>query len=200
MREFLKSTLVGGVVFLLPLVLLLLMLGYALQAVSGIAGPVLSALDLEHYGTVSGIGLVTAVSAAILVAVAFAAGVIARTAAGSRLTQWLETSVLGRLPQYQMLKSMAGSFAKLQSTAGLTPALAAVEGGWQIGYRLEMLENGWEVVFVPQAPATMTGTIMYMPPERVKPLDLTMAAATSLVQQMGLGSRAALAGVDMGPR
>ncbi len=99
-----------------------------------------------------------------------------------------------------LLQSMAGSFAKLQSTAGLTPALAAVEGGWRIGYRLETLENGWEVVFVPQAPATMTGTIMYMPPERVKPLDLTMAAATSLVQQMGLGSRAALAGVDMGPR
>ncbi len=198
MREFLKSTLVGGVVFLLPLVLVALMLNYGVQLVSGVAGPALEFLGLESYGTVQGLGIVTAASLVILIAIAFLAGFIARTKFGSGLTEWLEKAILNRLPQYQMMKSMAGSYATLHSQAGLSPALVLVEGIWRIGYRLETLENGWETVFLPQSPGTMTGIVAYVPAERVRPLDITMAEATSLVQNMGLGSRAALKNIELG--
>ena len=192
MREFLKSTLVGGVVFLLPLALVLAMLGYAVQLVSGVARPALEFLGLEDYGMVQGLGIVTVASVFILVTLAFVAGVLARTAIGSSLTDWLEKAILNRIPQYQMMKSMAGSFATLQSQAGLSPALIAHEGGWRIGYRLETLDNGWETVFLPQSPGTMTGVVAYMPADSVRPLSISMTEATSLVQQMGLGSRASL--------
>lgn len=197
MREFIKSTVVGGVVFLLPVVLVLVMLGYAVQLVSGIAGPVLEFVGLENYGTMQGLGIVTAASIVILIVIAFVAGFIARTTIGSRLTDWLEKAILNRLPQYQMMKSMAGSFATLHSQAGLSPALIAVEGVWRIGYRLETLENGWEAVFLPQSPGTMSGVVAYVPVDRVRPLSISMAEATSLVQQMGLGSRAVLKDVTM---
>jgi uncharacterized membrane protein len=43
----------------------------------------------------------------------------------------------------------------------------------------------------------MSGIVAYVPAERVRPLAISMADATSLVQQMGLGSRAVLKDADM---
>ena len=71
------------------------------------------------------------------------------------------------------------------------------DAGWQIGYLLEPLENGWVAAFVPQAPTPMSGNVMYMPSDRVRPLDITMVQAMSIVKAIGVGSGAALRGVDL---
>ncbi len=41
---------------------------------------------------------------------------------------------------------------------------SGIEGGWQMGYLLETLENGWLSVFLPQAPTPMSGNVMQDPP------------------------------------
>jgi hypothetical protein len=56
--------------------------------------------------------------------------------------RWSENSVLGVLPQYRLVRSMAEGLAQVESTESVNTALASVEGGWQIGYLLEPLENG----------------------------------------------------------
>jgi len=56
------------------------------------------------------------------------------------------------LPQYQVVKSMAEGLAHLESASGIKPALISIEGGWQIGYLIEPLENGWLSVFLPRRP------------------------------------------------
>ena len=38
---------------------------------------------------------------------------------------------------------------------------------------------------------------MYLPQERVRPLDITMVQAMSIVKRIGVGSGAALRGVDL---
>jgi uncharacterized membrane protein len=55
--------------------------------------------------------------------------------------------------------------------------LHRIEDGWQIGYLLEKLENDWVAVFLPQAPTPMSGDIMYLPINRVRPLGITMIQA-----------------------
>ncbi len=142
-------------------------------------------------------GAATALSVVALVLISFAAGVVARTAAGKRITHWSETSLLGRLPHYQLLKSMAEGLAHIESASGLKLALANIEDGWQIGYLLEQLENDWVAVFLPQAPTPMSGNIMYLPANRVRPLGITMVQAMSIVKAIGVGSAAALRGVDL---
>jgi uncharacterized membrane protein len=75
--------------------------------------------------------------------------------------------------------------------------LVSIEDGWQIGYLLEKLENDWVAVFLPQAPTPMSGNIMYFPINRVRTLDITMVQAMSIVKAIGVGSGAALHGVDL---
>ena len=52
-------------------------------------------------------------------------------------------------------------------------------------------------MLLPQAPTPMSGNIMYFPANRVRPLGLTMIQAMSLVKAIGVGSEAALKGVNL---
>ena len=123
----------------------------------------------------------------VLIFVSFSAGIVARTTVGGRMSRWFENSLLSSLPQYQLVKSMAEGLAQIESTSGVKPALVSIEGGWQIGYLLEPLENGWVAVFLPQAPAPMSGNVMYFPADRVRPLGITMVQAMALVKRIGVG-------------
>lgn len=197
MKAFLKTTIVGGVLFLLPLTLVLFILGQALRVVSNLAKPISNALHLDQLSDVVGIGSVTVIGVLLLLLVSFVAGIVARTAIGGRISGWFEGSLLGGIPQYRMVKSMAEGLVQIESNVGIRPALISIEGGWQIGYTLEVLENGWLAVFLPQAPTPMSGNVMYFHADRVRPLGITMVQAMAIVKRIGVGSRQAIRGVDM---
>ncbi len=197
MKEFLKTTIIGGTTFLLPAALVVFILAYALRLVKRLAAPISHSLKLDQLGDLAGIGAATVLSVLVLVLISFAAGIVARTAIGGRLSRWSEASLLGRLPHYQLIKSMAEGLAHIEGSSGLKPALVSIEDGWQIGYLLEKLENDWVAVFLPQAPTPMSGNVMYFPISRVRTLDITMVQAMSIVKAIGVGSGAALRGVDL---
>jgi len=191
--EFLKATLVGGLLFLVPGVLVVIILGKAMQLAGKLARPISE--HLPH--TVLGVGAGTIVAVLMLILLAFLAGLFARTKAGKRIGASLERSLLGGLPQYQMVKSMAEGMTQVKSSDSVTPVLVSVEDAWQIGYLLEPLENGWVVAFLPQAPTPMSGNVMYLPADRVRPLRITMVQAMAIVKRMGVGSAEALRGADL---
>jgi uncharacterized membrane protein len=196
LKEFLKATIVGGLMFLVPVVLLLLVLSNALRLVGNVARPIAAHLELTN---LFGAGAVTVVGAVVLILISFLAGIVAHTGPGRRITRWFEDSFLGGLPQYQMVKSLAEGLAKVQVGEGMRPVLVSIEEGWQIGYLLEHLEHGWVTVFVPQAPTPMSGNVMYMPGDRIRALDMSMMQAMSIVKRLGFGSSEALRGIDMHP-
>ena len=68
--------------------------------------PISNSLHLDQLGG-AGVGAATVLSVLMLVLISFAAGIVARTAAGRRITRWSENSLLGRFPQYQLIKSVA---------------------------------------------------------------------------------------------
>ena len=63
MTTFLKTTMLGGVLFLLPLAIVLMVLGYALGLAAKVAQPISEKLQLDDWGTVAGVGVVTVLSA-----------------------------------------------------------------------------------------------------------------------------------------
>ena len=71
MKEFLKTTIVGGVLFLLPVALVLLVLNFAFQLAAKAVRPVSHSLSFDH--TVAGIGSATVLTILLLVIVSFAA-------------------------------------------------------------------------------------------------------------------------------
>jgi uncharacterized membrane protein len=194
LNEFLRTTIFGGVVFLVPLVLILIVLRHALQLAMKLAHPI---AELMPDGGISRPALATLVAALILVLIAFVAGLASRTTVGRRLTRWFEESLLGGLPQYRMAKSVAESFAHVESDAAqMRPALVLIDEGWQLAYRLEDLPGGWVAVFVPQSPTPMSGNVLYVKSERVRPLHVPMKDVILLVKRLGVGSSAALAGLE----
>jgi hypothetical protein len=108
MKEFLKNTIVGGAVFLLPVALVGFILSRALRLTKGVAEPLAKGLQLDQLGSVAGMGAAAILSVLMLVLVSFAAGFAARTAVGRRITRWSENSLLGNLQQYHLMKSMDG--------------------------------------------------------------------------------------------
>ncbi|MGH9256527.1 MAG: hypothetical protein ACRD3C_18360 [Vicinamibacterales bacterium] len=188
-KTFVKTTLIGGVLFLIPLVILTLILTHALRFVRRIIDPLV--IFPEHE--------LASVAAAVvaLVAASFVAGLVAHTTPGKRCSRWIEEHLLGGLPHYRMVKSMADGLMTIERAEDVQVVLANIEEAWQLAFVFERLPNGWLAVLLPQAPTPMSGTLMYLPPERVRPTGLTMTQAMLLVRRMGVGSAAALATVDL---
>ena len=55
-------------------------------------------LHFDH--AAAGVGMVTLLAVALLIIVSFAAGVVASTNAGRRISRWFDSSLLGNMPQY----------------------------------------------------------------------------------------------------
>src|SRR5262249_18124507 len=191
--SFLKATIVGGLLFLLPLIVIVVILEHAIRLAGKATRPVFESLKLDN---VIGPGGEMALAVLALLLISVAAGLVARTRAGRNAMRWAETSVLGGLRRYQLVTSRAEGLAQVESAEAAQPALVSIEGGWQIGYLLEPLENRWVAVFLPQAPTPMSGNVMYLPAERVRPLEITMVQAMAIVKHMGVGSAKALRGTD----
>jgi uncharacterized membrane protein len=191
---FLKTTIAGGLLFLLPVAVIAIVLRHAMQLAGKVVKPISNHLPVE---AVVGVRGETVLAILVLILLSLVAGLVARTNAGRRIMRWFENSLLGGLPQYQLVKSMAEGLAHVESAESVNPALVSIEGGWQIGYLLEPLENGWVTVFLPQAPTPMSGNVMYLPADRVRPLGITMVQAMAIVKHIGVGSAKALHGTDL---
>jgi uncharacterized membrane protein len=198
MREFLKTTIIGGLLFLLPVALIVFILGYAVTVVTAFLQPVSKALGLDKMaGDIGGVGAATAGALLLLVLASFAAGIFARTTLGTGVSGWLEDK-LQAFPQYRLVKGMAQGLVHVESASDMKPVLVGIEGGWQLGYLLEELEHGWVAVFVPQAPSAISGVVMYLPADRVRQLGVTMGEAMNVLNGIGVGSAKALRGIDLG--
>jgi uncharacterized membrane protein len=193
-KSFLKSTLVGGLMFLVPVVLIAVVLRHALQFAGKIAKPLAAVLPVSHVG---GVAVATIIAVAILLFIAFLAGLLSRTGAGRRVTHWFEESILGGMPQYRMVKSLAEGFTQIEGGAGMQPVLMHGDDGWMLGYQMEELPNGWRVIFLPASPTPMSGNVMYVEASRVKPLDISMREAMQLVKRLGIGSAETLRGTSL---
>jgi uncharacterized membrane protein len=93
--QFLRTTLVGGLLFLVPIIVLVVILGKALAIAHKLVDPLAERLPVH-----SAIGLRTPMllAVAIIVLFCFLAGGLARTALAKKLVRSLETAVLADVP------------------------------------------------------------------------------------------------------
>ena len=74
--KFLKTTIVGGLLFLVPVVAVVVIIGKALSFMEAVAEPVARFLPIDSLG---GVAIVNVVAAVIVLLVSFLAGLLART-------------------------------------------------------------------------------------------------------------------------
>jgi len=98
-----KTTVLGGLLFLLPLVLVWKLLREVFGYASKLVAPLARFAPAEN---LIGFAVVDVLAVVILVLVAFLAGLAARTASGKRITERIEQLFLRKMPGYTLIKSM----------------------------------------------------------------------------------------------
>ena len=103
---FARTTIVGGVFFLAPIVVLIVILANAF----GFAKTGLQAI-VVHIPRVSdlSVGVATSLSIAMIALVCLLAGLVANTLIAQRFVNALESSVLSKIPAYEYLKQESAS-------------------------------------------------------------------------------------------
>lgn len=182
--RFFKDTIVGGVLFLVPIVVLLAILGKAHGISIKIVQPLADA----------GLGAPRLLAVLFVVVFCFAAGLFARTRVARRLGDWLEGTILSKVPGYSLVKGIAESVAGSDRALAREVVLVRFDDAWQIAFLVERIEPGHVAVYIPGAPDPTSGAVMYFTEDRVRPLDVPVKTALKLMRGAGKGSAVMLRG------
>jgi uncharacterized membrane protein len=189
MLKFIKTTIIGGIVFLLPIAIFVAVIGKGLEVTGAVARPLAAVLPVDMIG---GIAMPRALAIALLLLICFIAGLLARTVIARRLVGALEANVLSRLPAYALLKTKTQSMLSPDDVEGMSPAIVRFDDSWQFALEIERIEGGKVAVFLPGAPDAWSGSICVMDEDRVTPLDVTIPFVARMAKRLGKGAGEAL--------
>jgi uncharacterized membrane protein len=145
MFKFIKTTVVGGLLFILPLVLIAVLIEKAIHLLSG---PIHKLLPMFADYDVAGVALLSLVTLFSLILLCFVAGLLARTAPARRTLESIENNVLTKLPGYQLVKETAERFAGLENADGARIGLLKEDESWRICMVIEAAGD-WVTIFIP---------------------------------------------------
>jgi uncharacterized membrane protein len=192
LTAFLKTTIVGGALYLIPIVLVLLVLGKVHGMTVKLVSPLASELAVHDIGGVNAARLLAVVA---IVLMCFAAGLFARTAVAQRFVGWLERAILSNLPGYSLISSLGADVAGAgQQHSHMQVVLARIEDSWQLGLLVERIDETHSAVFVPGAPDPKSGSIYLMTDDRFKTIDVRIPQAMKWIKGLGIGSRGLFTG------
>jgi uncharacterized membrane protein len=184
--DFVKTTIIGGLFFLIPALIVILVIKHAIELTAKMLVPIEKFLPLESLG---GLAVAHMLSVLIILAVCFAAGMASRTRLGARISAAFERAIARKIPGFGLIKSATGEVANIQSQSDICVALAWIEDSWMLSFIVEKLDNGLLVVFVPSAPTPFAGSVYYLTEDRVKRLDAPVLTAMKVITRLGVGSK-----------
>ena len=187
----LTTTLIGGVVFLLPLVVVLAVVGHALALVAQAAAPLVQRFD---HVEVAGVTLAGVLTIAILLLLCFGAGLLARAAFGRTLSERFEDRLQALYPRYTVIKGMAHGFAGVSSDDGLKSVLVTFDDHQLLALEVERMGDGRVVIFVPGSPDPWSGNVVFVAPERVQALPVSVPDLNRALKGIGHNCAALLEG------
>lgn len=190
--NFLKTTLIGGLIIVLPVWVSVLLLLKSVGAAAVVVHPISEQLpEQARHPQLLAIGL--------LLVACFGAGLLIRTAVGRRVQQVLEGSVLRRVPGYTVLRGMAEQLDKSHHGATFASALVEIEEALTPGFIVERHADGRFTVFIPSAPTPAVGSIYIIRGDRVHEVDVPLVKTAACVTKWGSGCAELLAKLPSPP-
>lgn len=186
--DVLRSTLIGGVVFLLPLAAVLWLLAQAVAIVVGVVTAVAENPNITAwipFHTPRGYTLLVALTIAALVGVCFLCGILAEKSLGQWFHQRAERYLSMLFPRYAVFKDqLTGNLG----TGSLQPVLARVGPWTRIGVEVERDPIVGVTVYLPSSPDPWTGTVAIVPLEDVTPITGEFAEVMATFERLGRGT------------
>ena len=181
-REFVMSTLVGGVFVVVPVYLAVLLLLKGMKSAATLVRPV-AVLVPDWLPAENLLSLV------LVLLLCFVVGAAVRTRRGRAARERLEVVFFERLPGYGLLRSLTQRVAGDSEESTWKPALAEIEDALAPAFIIEEHPDGRFTVFVPSIPTPLAGAVYVLGRERVHLLDVPFTQAIRSVSRWGSGTK-----------
>ncbi len=183
-----RATALGGLLFLLPLAVVVGLLGYLYSFVVVIYEPLKEWIPVR---SAAGIALLFGAAILVLLFGCFAAGLMAHRAIGRRVSQFIEKYLTTFFPKYAIYKDiLAGNIGGTWNVPSLKPVKVATRECQRIAFESDRLADGTVVVFFPGAPDPWIGHVGTVEADNVEPFDMPFNDVVGLLEQLGRGASA----------
>jgi len=185
--EFVRKTLIGGVVFLLPLGITVMVLGELMDALNGLGDEIGNSFFPNSEGNF----LPILITAGVIIAMAFIAGLAATSAIGEKANSKFELFAKSAIPGYAVMRQavteVSGRAPQVDSE--MEVRIVRVDLGTMscFGYLVDELLNGEQVVFLPGAPSVFKGHVVVVKPDQIAETTLESTTLMKAMQQLGHG-------------
>lgn len=190
---FLKTTAIGGLFFLLPLIVIAVLLGQVLQVVAWVAGEI-SKSDLLPDQSPRGFAIVFLAALALIILACFFCGVLARRSLARKFTRSIEKYLLMLFPRYAIFKEqLSGNIGGQQYKTRLTPVLVQFHDYQRVAFEVEKnrldpaTASELVTVYLPGSPDPWNGTVLLVKGEQVSPLATDFLTACGAFETLGDG-------------
>ena len=186
MLEFVKTTILGGLVAIVPLAVLLVALGMALKVLIDIA-TVLK--DVLPFAPLVNTAIVFGVAVIALVVICFGAGLMVKTAFGHAFVERVHTFFSKHMPLYKTVREITRNAAGMQGRE-FDLALIDLHGSPSrvLGTVMEELPDNRVAVYVPMSPTLGVGQVYVLPAANVERMDVPIADFAGAITQWGVGT------------
>lgn len=181
-----KSTIIGGVFFLVPIAAVLIVLGKLVGILKSIAASIVPFLPLDSS---TGIVVLNLVALLLILLFCLLAGLAAKSRVGNSMRQRLEGVLLAWLPGYSFVKGLTDNIRQSDELSeNFIPIAVRLDDYSQIAFEIER-EERMVVVYLPGAPNPWSGTVAYFEPDRIRRLKMSVPAALKNIRMLGQGSK-----------
>jgi uncharacterized membrane protein len=183
--SFVKTTVIGGLFVVLPLLLFYVLMGEILDAIILLATPVAELFpedSLDFLRNPDALAWLLILLLSILFGLAIQIGWVAR------LGGWVEAHTLALLPFYVAVKQVSQALIGGTDDGFKGGLLDNNNGILELVYILEYLEDGRVVVLLPFAPASFTGSVKIVEGAMVTELQVSVGEVSKVIAHWGVGT------------
>jgi uncharacterized membrane protein len=180
------STLKGGVLFLIPVTVVLVILEKAIHFMTRVIEPVVAKLPYTHF---AGVSILTLLNIVLLLLICFLAGLCMRTPFAKKMKVALEEKFLVYVPGYTYIQALSENKLKGDDNVSWRPATILVDDNEVVCFVVDESEN-YCSIFLPDAPTPSSGSICIRDKKMVTYLSINMGEANVLIRKFGKGAAA----------
>ncbi|MEQ8303119.1 MAG: hypothetical protein RIB47_06990 [Cyclobacteriaceae bacterium] len=186
MKTFIKKTIIGGLLFLIPISVVIVLLHKVFGFMLRIADLLYGIVPIEN---ILGIGTANIIAILLILLICFLFGLLASNKNIAGFKNTLETNVLMKIPGYLFIKAYTeGLEDDKRGRNELEPILVIFDDNAQLGFLIEENKKGLSSVFMPGSPNPWSGNVVYVEMDRIKQLKITTHEAIKHLQQVGKNS------------
>ena len=186
--NFIKTTVIGGLLFLVPVVVLIVVLIQAFGLMLQVAEPLGNLFPVDNVG---GVALANIIVVVLILLICFISGLFATRKVFTNFQDYIERKILLKIPGYGLVKGITNSMKMSEEASkNFIPVLVSLADFEQMGFEIERAGNDKAVVYLPGSPNPWSGTVVMTHVNKVRRLDINVPDALAFMERLGMGSAA----------